>query len=604
MEGNVGKILRVNLSDGRISKEGISEEMRKKLLGGRGFATKILWDEVSGVDPLSEGNKVVFSTGPLTGLPLPSSGKMVIASKSPLTGGYGDGNIGSMAAVHLRRAGYDVLIVEGRSEAPCYIAIHDEKVEILAARDIWGKMTFESQDDLEAKHGRNVGILVIGPAGENMVRFATVMSQRGRAGGRPGMGAVMGSKNLKAVVIKGTGKIPAFDEKRVQEMGKEGYGEIKGKENYDFWIRQGTMQVFEWCNENSCLPTYNFREGAFRFSKRLDGYALEKLKVDRKGCPLCNMQCGMVIKDADKGNAELDYENVGMLGPNIAMDDLSKVGVLNRMADAYGLDTISLGSCLGFLMEASERELLDVRIEWGDLNACKKVIDDTVKKRGLGEIIFEGVRKASERVGGDSRDWAMHVKGLEISAYDCHACPGMALSYGTSPIGAHHKDAWVISWEISTDRFSYSKEKVEKVIELQRLRGGLFESMTTCRLPWIEVNFGLHWYPKYLEAARGEGITQEEISALGDRIYSLIRSFWIRENGSWSREMDYPPSRWFEEPLPRGDLKGYKLDRARYGEMLSQYYEIRGWDENGIPEKHTLEGLGLGDIATVLGKKG
>ncbi|MFB0505414.1 MAG: aldehyde ferredoxin oxidoreductase family protein [Thermodesulfobacteriota bacterium] len=604
MEGNVGKILRVNLSDGRISKEGISEEMRKKLLGGRGFATKILWDEVSGVDPLSEGNKVVFSTGPLTGLPLPSSGKMVIASKSPLTGGYGDGNIGSMAAVHLRRAGYDVLIVEGRSEAPCYIAIHDEKVEILAARDIWGKMTFESQDDLEAKHGRNVGILVIGPAGENMVRFATVMSQRGRAGGRPGMGAVMGSKNLKAVVIKGTGKIPAFDEKRVQEMGKEGYGEIKGKENYDFWIRQGTMQVFEWCNENSCLPTYNFREGAFRFSKRLDGYALEKLKVDRKGCPLCNMQCGMVIKDADKGNAELDYENVGMLGPNIAMDDLSKVGVLNRMADAYGLDTISLGSCLGFLMEASERELLDVRIEWGDLNACKKVIDDTVKKRGLGEIIFEGVRKASERVGGDSRDWAMHVKGLEISAYDCHACPGMALSYGTSPIGAHHKDAWVISWEISTDRFSYSKEKVEKVIELQRLRGGLFESMTTCRLPWIEVNFGLHWYPKYLEAARGEGITQEEISALGDRIYSLIRSFWIRENGSWSREMDYPPSRWFEEPLPRGDLKGYKLDRARYGEMLSQYYEIRGWDENGIPEKHTLEGLGLGDIATVLGKNG
>ncbi|NIS62702.1 MAG: aldehyde ferredoxin oxidoreductase, partial [Proteobacteria bacterium] len=286
-------------------------------------------------------------------------------------------------------------------------------------------------------------------------------------------------------------------------MGKEGYGEIKGKDNYDFWIRQGTMQVFEWCNENSCLPTYNFREGAFRFSKQLDGYALEKLKVDRKGCPLCNMQCGMVIKDADKRNAELDYENVGMLGPNIAMDDLSKVGVLNRMADAYGLDTISLGSCLGFLMEASERELLDTRIEWGDLNACKKVIEDIAKKRGLGEIIFEGVRKASERVGGDSRDWAMHVKGLEISAYDCHACPGMALSYGTSPIGAHHKDAWVISWEISMDRFSYSKEKVEKVIELQRLRGGLFESMTTCRLPWIEVNFGLHWYPKYLEAARG-----------------------------------------------------------------------------------------------------
>jgi len=604
MEGNAGKILRVNLSDGKISKERISEEMRGKFLGGRGFAAKILWDEVSGVDPLSEGNKVVFSTGPLTGLPLPSSGKMVIASKSPLTGGYGDGNIGSMAAVHLRRAGYDVLIVEGRSEAPCYIAIQDEEVKILDGRDMWGMTTFESQDRLEAKHGKNIGVLVIGPGGENMVRFATVMSQRGRSAGRPGMGAVMGSKNLKAVVIKGTGKIPAFDEKKVQEMGKEGYGEIKGKENYDFWIRQGTMQVFEWCNENSCLPTCNFREGTFRFSKQLDGYALEKLKVDRKGCPLCNMQCGMIIRDADGRNAELDYENVGMLGPNIAMDDLGKVGVLNRMADEYGLDTISLGSCLGFLMEASERGLLDARIAWGDLDACKKVIDDTVKKRGLGEIIFEGVRKASERVGGDSRDWAMNVKGLEISAYDCHACPGMALSYGTSPIGAHHKDAWVISWEISTDRFSYSREKVEKVVELQRVRGGLFESMTTCRFPWIEVDLGLHWYPKYLEAARGKGISQEEIFELGDRIYALIRSYWIRENGRWGREEDYPPSRWFEEPLGQGDLKGYKLDRARYDEMLFRYYEIRGWDENGIPQKETLEGLGLGDVAGVIGKHG
>jgi aldehyde:ferredoxin oxidoreductase len=604
MKGYAGNILRVNLSKGRISKEEISEKMRRKFLGGRGFAAKILWDEVSGVDPLSGENKIIFSTGPLTGLPLPSSGKMVIASKSPLTGGYGDGNIGSMAAVHLRRAGYDVLVVEGRSETPCYIAIQDEEVRILDARDIWGRTTFESQDTLEAKHGRNIGVLTIGPAGESMVRFANVISQRGRAGGRPGMGTVMGSKNLKAVVVKGTGKIPVFDEERVREMGKEGYGEIKGKENYDFWIRQGTMQAFEWCNENSCLPTYNFREGTYRFSKQLDGYALEGVKVDRKGCPLCNMQCGNIIRDTENKNVELDYENVGMLGPNIGMDDLGKVGVLNRMADEYGLDTISLGSCLGFLMEASEKGLIDARIAWGDLDGCKKAIEDTVKKRELGEIIFDGVRGASERLGGDSRNWAMHVKGLEISAYNCHACPGMALSFGTSPIGAHHKDAWVISWEVSTDRFSYSEEKVEKVVELQRLRGGLFESMTTCRLPWVEVNFGIHWYPKYLEAARGEEMSQEELFELGDRIYAIIRSYWVRENRRWSKEMDYPPSRWFEEPLSQGDLKGYKLDRARYDEMLSRYYEIRGWDENGIPRRETLKALGLADVAGVLGKHG
>jgi aldehyde:ferredoxin oxidoreductase len=316
------------------------------------------------------------------------------------------------------------------------------------------------------------------------------------------------------------------------------------------------------------------------------------------------MQCGNIIRDTENKNVELDYENVGMLGPNIGMDDLGKVGVLNRLADEYGLDTISLGSCLGFLMEASEKGLIDARIEWGDVDSCKKAIEDTVKKRELGGIIFDGVRRASERLEGGSRDWAMQVKGLEISAYNCHACPGMALSFGTSPIGAHHKDAWVISWEISTDRFSYSKEKVEKVVELQRLRGGLFESLTTCRLPWVEVNFGIHWYPKYLQAARGEDMSQEELFALGDRIYALIRSYWVRENRRWSREMDYPPSRWFEEPLGEGDLKGYKLDRARYDEMLSRYYEIRGWDENGIPRRETLEALGLADVAGVLGKHG
>jgi aldehyde:ferredoxin oxidoreductase len=286
-----------------------------------------------------------------------------------------------------------------------------------------------------------------------------------------------------------------------------------------------------------------------------------------------------------------------MLGPNIAMDDLRKVGVLNRMADEYGLDTISLGNCLGFLMEASEKKVIDAGIEWGDLNACKKVIDDTVKKKGLGEIIFEGVRKASERVGGDSQDWAMHVKGLEISAYNCHACPGMALSYGTSPIGAHHKDAWVISWEISTDRFSYSKEKVEKVIELQRLRGGLFESMTVCRLPWVEVDFGLHWYPRFVEASTGNHLSWEDLYEIGDRIYNLIRAYWIRENRNFNRQWDYPPDRWFRETQSQGELKGVKLDRRKYDQMLSWYYELRGWDQNGLPLKETLDSISLTEVS-------
>ncbi len=597
MKGYAGKMLRVDLSNGRISTEEVPDAMKSNFLGGRGFAIKLLWDEVKHIEPLSEENKIIFSTGPLTGQSLPSSGKMVIASKSPLTGGYGDGNIGTMASVHLRKAGYDVVVVEGKSEKPCYLLIEDENVKIVDASELWGKNTFEAQDLLEKKHGRNAGILLIGPAGENRIPISLVISQKGRAGGRPGLGAVMGSKNLKALVIKGTGSIPNFDDEKLKELGKRGYEEIKSKENYDFWVRQGTMQAFDWCNENTCLPTYNFREGVFDSSKELDGYALEKFKVDRKGCPLCNMQCGNIIKDSSDHPSELDYENVGMLGPNIGMRNLPEVALLNRMADEWGLDTISLGSSIGFLMEASEKGLIPEKIGWGDFEAARKLIVSIGKGEGLGQLVSHGVRNASETLGKGSHRWAMHVKGLEISAYNCHACPGMALSFGTSPIGASHKDAWIIAWEISNDRLSYSKEKVEKLIEFQRIRGGFFESATVCRLPWVEVNFGIHWYPEYLEAITGKKMSWEDLYKIGDRIYHLIRAYWKREIPRFGRIWDVPPDRWFEEPLSRGKMKGIKLDREKYDHMLSWYYERRGWDENGIPTKETLDHFGLKDAS-------
>ncbi len=593
MNGYAEKLLRVNLSDGKISKEEISDSMKKDFLGGRGFAIKLLWDEVKHVDPLSEKNKIIFSTGPLSGQLLPSAGKMVIASKSPLTGGYGDGNIGTMASVHLRKAGYDVVVVEGRSEKPCTLLIEDENVKIVESTELWGKNTFEAQDLLEKQYGKNSGILLTGPAGENLIPISTVMSQRGRAGGRPGMGAVMGSKRLKAIVIKGTGTISNFDDPKLRELGKKGFEEIKTKESFDFWMRQGTMQAFDWCNENGCLPTYNFREGVFEFSKEMDGYVLEKLHMDRKGCPMCSMQCGHVIKDSEDQRAELDYENVGMLGPNIGLKSLPQVALLNRMADEWGLDTISLGNSIGFLMEASERGLIKEKIRWGDFEATQRLVREIGTGKGTGALVSRGVKAASEAIEKESHRWAMHVKGLEISAYNCHGCPGMALSFGTSPIGASHKDAWIIAWEISTDRFSYGKEKVQKLIEFQRIRGGFFESATVCRLPWVEVNFGLHWYPEYLYAITGNKMEWDDLYQIGDRIYNLIRAYWKREIPQFGRTWDYPPERWFEEPHSQGKIKGVKIDREKYEQMLSYYYELRGWDENGVPLHKTLDALGL-----------
>ncbi len=604
MYGWNGKFLRVNLTKQKAAVKEYDAEMAKSFLGGRGFAVKILWDELKpGVDPLSPENRLVFAAGPLTGFALPSSGKLVVAAKSPLTGGYGDGNIGAHAAVQMRKAGYDAIIIEGKAEAPTVLLIQDGITEFLDAKELWGLNTFETEDNLRSIYGPTAGILEIGPAGENLVKFANIVCQKGRGGGRPGMGAVMGSKNLKALAIIGSGDLPAAYPKDLKELGAEAYREILTKPNYPFWKRQGTMMTIEWSQENSVLPTHNFSEGVFEDADAIGGFSMEKIKSSQRGCPNCNMTCGNVVKDADRKESELDYENVAMLGSNIGVGDLKKVAALNRVADEFGLDTISLGNVIGFAMEASEKKLINEKIPWGSYKAAKALIKDIAYRKGLGEILAEGTRFAAEKFGSGSNSWAMHVKGLEISAYDCHAAPAMALAYATSPIGAHHKDAWVISWEVKTGRERYSEEKVDKIIEFQRIRGGFFECATVCRLPWIELGFELEWYPKFLHAATGLEISWDELNRIADRVYTLIRAFWVREYGkNWSKEMDYPPARWFEQPLAKGALKGAKLDKAKYEVMLNMYYKKRGWDERGIPTKTTLEKLGLKDVANQLKK--
>lgn len=605
MHGWNGKFLRVNLTKQKAVTQEYDAEMAKSFLGGRGFAAKILWDELKpGVDPLSPENRLIFAVGPLTGFLLPSSGKLVVAAKSPLTGSYCDGNVGSHAAVQIRKAGYDAIIVEGKAEKPTALLVQDGNIQFLNAEELWGLDSFETERKLRDVYGPTAGVLTIGPAGENLVKFANIVSQKGRAGGRSGMGAVMGSKNLKAVVVVGLNELQAANPKELKDLGAEAYREILTKPNYAFWKRQGTMSTLEWGQENSVLPTCNYKEGVFDEADSIGGFAMEKIKTSQRGCPNCNMTCGNVVEDADKKESELDYENVAMLGADIGIGDLKKVAALNRLADTLGLDTISLGNAIGFAMEASEKKLIKEKIPWGDYKAAKALTEDIAYKRGLGGTLAEGVRFASEKIGGDSGQWAMQVKGLEVSGYDCHAAPAMALSYATSPLGAHHKDAWVISWEVKAGREGYGEEKVDKVIELQRLRGGFFEFATACRLPWVELGFELEWYPKFIRAATGAEMAWEDLHLIADRVYTLIRAFWVREFGNaWTKDMDVPPARWFKEPLTQGALKGAKLDRGKYEAMLQVYYRKRGWDERGIPTKTTLNKLGLKDVAGELKKK-
>jgi aldehyde:ferredoxin oxidoreductase len=605
MYGWNGLFLLVNLTKMKAIAKKYNANIAKNFLGGRGFAAKILWDELKpGTDPLSPKNRLVFAAGPLTGFALPSSGKLVVAAKSPLTGGYGDGNIGTLAAVQMRKAGYDAIIVEGKSEKPIVLLVQDRQIEFLDAGDLWGLNSFKTESMLREVYGPTAGVLTIGQAGENLVKFANIVCQEGRAGGRPGIGAVMGSKNLKAVVIIGSGDLPAAYPKELKKLGVEAYREILTKPPYAFWKKQGTMMTIEWSQENSVLPTHNYREGVFEKSDAIGGFSMEKMKVSQRGCPNCNMTCGNVIKDSYRRESELDYENVAMLGSNIGLGNLRRVAALNRAADEFGLDTISLGNVLGFAMEASEKGLIKEKVSWGKLKATNALVEDIAYRRGLGNMLAEGVRFAAEKIGGNSTRWAMHVKGLEVTGYDCHAAPAMALAFATSSIGAHHKDAWVIAWEMKVGRKRYSEEKVDKVIEFQRIRGGVFEALTVCRLPWIELGFGLEWYTKFLHAATGLEITWKDLNVIADRIYALIRCFWVREFGkNWSREMDVPPARWFKEPLTKGPMKGAKLDRTKYDVMLSKYYWKRGWDGRGIPTKTTLRKLGLEDASKQLGKR-
>lgn len=602
MYGWNGKFLRVDLTRRKAVAQQYNAQLAHIFLGGRGFAIKILWDELKpGIDPFSPENKLVIAAGPLTGFPLVSSGKLVVATKSPLTGGYGDGNIGTNATVKMRRAGYDAIIIEGKAENPSLLLVEDDKTEILSAKDLWRLGTFETEKEVKKEYGKTAGVISIGPGGENLVKFANIVSQEGRGGGRPGIGAVMGSKNLKTIAIIGSGIIPAADMDELKTIGTQTYREILRKPNYKFWKRQGTMSTIEWSQENSVLPTQNYREGIFENAADISGFAMEKIKILNRGCPNCNMTCGNVVKDANGESSELDYENVAMLGSNINLGDLKKVATLNRLADEYGIDTISLGNTIAFAMEASEKKLIDYKIEWGDYEEAETLARYITYKQGPGLLLSEGVRTAATRIGGNSQKWAMHIKGLEISAYDCHVAPAMALAYGTAAAGAHHKDAWVISWEVEYGRDRYDEAKVDKVIELQRLRGGMFECLTTCRLPWVEVGFELEWYPKYMKAATGLNLTMDKIYTIADRIYALIRAFWVREyNNLWSKEMDTPPARWFEEPLTKGSFKGAKLDKEKYEVMLQMYYQKRGWDNRGVPMKKTLAKLGLQDAITEL----
>jgi aldehyde:ferredoxin oxidoreductase len=606
MKGWLGNVLRINLTERKVKKETFGEDFAKKWVGGRGFAVKILWDELKpGIDPLGPENKLIVALGPIAGIPAPNTGKTVVAAKSPLTGGYGDGNLGTWVTEQMRKAGYDILIIEGASEKPIYLYIEDDKVQFLPADEIWGKGSYETQEWLYKKYGKRAGILTIGQGGENKVLYSIIRSLEGRAGGRPGIGAVMGSKNLKAIVIKGSKEIPVADPEGMKKVGRDDLKKVGEIDKKTGWSVQGTTGVLAWCNDVNALPVKNMRKTSHPEAWRIDGERLAQLKVAVYGCPNCTMRCGITILDKEGRHSELDYENVGMLGSNLEIFDYPQVASLNYLCDDFGLDTISSGGVLAFYADAIENGAIKGDFRFGDAEKAKELLRKIAYRREEGELLALGTKKMAEKIGKGSEAYAMHVKGLEISAYNCKFVPGMALAYGTSPIGAHHKDAWVIMFELTqTARDSYGEEKARRVIELQRIRGGLFEFIVSCRFPWVEIGWELENYAKYFNIATGSNWTLEDFWKVADRIYNLIRAFWVREYPDWNRKWDYPPAVWFDPSNAdkEGPIAGKVLEYDKYDSLLDLYYKIRGWDNRGIPKMETFISSGLEDEGKELQK--
>jgi len=610
--GYMGRIARIDLTKREVKVQELTEELVKLYIGGRGWGAKLLWDEVPrGVDPLSPQNKVVVATGPLTGVYFPSTGKTTLCSKSPLTGSYGDSNVGGRFGVELKQAGFDALIIEGVSDKPVYILVDDGRVSIEKADHLWSMGSIEVEEELKKElKDRYASCLTIGPAGENLVHFACVTSDYGRQAGRTGIGAVLGSKRVKAIVARGFRDIPIFNVDALLQVAQKAFRYCFNSEAQKMWIKQGTMQLILWSNENSALPTRNMSEAVYEGAHKISGDVMEsEVKVGNHGCFCCAMPCGQITKVRRGRFAGVfvegpEYETAAMIGSNCALNGIDEVVKLNRLCDELGLDTISTGSVVAFAIECRRKGLLKgVEADYGDVDGVIKLIEDIAYKRGVGKLLAQGTKKVAEQLGGEALKIAMQVKGLEISAYESRAAPAMALAYGTCDIGAHHNRAWAITYDIKVGRSLYTPDKAKWVVYLQHVRS-LFDMLTCCRLPWVELSLPLELYEELYRAVTGMDYKLEDLLKAAERVYNLTRCLWLREYPHMDRSWDYPPPRWFEEPLPSGPFKGVKLDKQEYTKLLLEYYRVRGWDELGRPTRKKLEELELGFVVSELKRLG
>jgi len=605
VNGYGGSILRVDLTTGNISKQSTPAELARDFVGGRGFGAYFLFKEVPrGADPLGPENKLIVSSGPFSGLLIPGAGKCDWATKSPLTGGYASASLGGLFTAELKYAGIDSIILEGISPKPVYLFVDDDKIELRDASPYWGRGTFAVEKELKEKYGEEFQVAVIGPGGENGVLFAHINHDYGRQAGRGGVGTVMGIKKVKAIVVRGTKSIPVADFDGYRKAGMALYKACKESEILKEWTDYGTTIVVSWCDEAGALPTRNFSAGSFEGGKTLYGPVMRKeIVITDKGCFGCPSPCGKYshMKRYDSNVEGPEYETIGMLGSNVGISDIQDVAQANLLCDEWGIDTISAGCVIGWAMECYEKGILTkkdtdgLELNFGNTQAVFSLIVKIAKREGFGALLAEGVKRAAERVGKGSEKFAIHVKGMEQSAYATHNATAMLLAYMTCDVGAHHNRAWAITYDIQVGRDKVVPEKVARVIWLQNFRP-MFDVLGGCRLQWVELGIDRDLYCPALESITGIPRTWEDLEMVGDRIWNLSRMYWARENEGFGRSWDMPSPRFYEEPPKTGVTAGQITKLEDVHRLLDMYYEQRGWDENGLPKMETLERLGIAEI--------
>lgn len=610
MDGYFGKYLDVNLTSEVIEEYRIPDNWIRNYLGGRGIGIRILLEEMVGDEnPLGPDNLLIFATGPLQGTGVPGAGRHVVISKSPKTGSVNDSYAGGFFAHELANSGYDGVIFRGMAYSPVYLAIDDYGPRLEDAEDLWGEETADVDEELKNKHdgGKTA---TIGIAGENLVKFSCIIHDKNRAAGRPGFGAVMGSKKLKAILVKGSENTPIHDEEELQKAQKELVQNLEKSSSIE-WGKYGTTGGLGALNEKGLLPTKNFQKGVFDEYEKIEGETMfDSIITERDNCIGCPVKCKRVVKTEFAGEEVKEkyggpeYETLSAFGSLCMNSDLASIALANQKCNKYGLDTISTGNTIAFLMEASEKDLIEEDIEWGDSEKIVELIDEIARRKGLGEMVAEGIDEFAEEI---EADFAVTSKGLEIPMHDPRGKKGLGISYATSPRGGTHMEGFhddfreespEIGVNSLADRFSWQGKPyaTKRFEDLQSfLNSCVFCAFTA---NYAGENYNAHLIRRMVNATTGMNIGPGQMLDIGERNFNLLRIYSAREG--YTRNKDKLPKR-LRKALPRGASSDSPIPEDKIQEAIDKYYELRGWEEKG-PTAEKLKSIGMREIVKHINK--